>query len=317
MQKIKISNSEIYYSITRHGEVPTKYSYIGEGARYWEKLTSSWAESGLNTDAELDLLEKNSASISDTVHTLGSFKPNDVHVIDLGCGDGKPAAVLCRRMPTVGYTAVDISPEMIEIALRTIGSHLPKQIETTSFVLDFETQSPKQIVDELCDARHTNLFMFIGNTLGNYTNAHQIISGIVSAMNNQDYLLVGNGLVPTSPLSAKRLVDTYDKDEERNLLSSTTRKLGIPVRDIRFIWSGDNEVQAIGKIDRDVVLKHYFQTCALPAGTELLLLRSRKYSPQNLTNLLTSAGMTIVGKWVNPGKTNMLALCKPTFRYNR
>lgn len=315
MRTVKIDNSEIFYAITRHNEVPSKYSYLGEGARYWDKLTEAWSNSGVNTNAEAQLLQTNSKQIIETVRSFGFFKPSDIHVIDLGCGNGEPASIICSQMPSCMYTAADISSEMIEIALKEIRLRLSGSAECSSFVLDFETQSPKQIVDELCDSQHTNLFIFVGNTLGNYSNPHEIISGIVGAMSDRDFLLVGNGLVPSGP--NEDAVRAYDRVEERELLTSATERLGIPLSEVRFVWSGENEVQAISSISEDIVVEHYSQRVLMKSGTELLLLRSRKYSPQNLSNLLTSAGITIVSKWVNLEKTNMLALCKPMLRMAR
>lgn len=315
MKKIIVENSEIFYSISRYHEVPSKYSYLGEGASLWQTLTKAWSKKGVNTNVETRLLKDNAKQILDTVRLSGSFRPTDVHIIDLGCGNGDPAAVLCNALPPLMYTAVDISPQMIDLALKRLKKIKDKKVEYSSFVLDFETQDPHQIVEGLCDRRHVNLFMFVGNTLGNYSNPYDLIRRIVRSMDEKDFFLVGNGLVPKTDINS--LVENYDMVEERNLITLTTRRLGIDMKSVHFIWSSENEVQVIGTISQDLVLMHHTQTAVLTSGTELLLLRSRKYFPQGLSNLLTAAGITVLSKWVNPEKTNMLALCRPTFRLSR
>lgn len=306
MKTINIENSEIYYSIVLHLEIPSKYSYMGEGAYYWSKLSKRWSKSGLNASQQATLLK---SSMDHIIGDMRTAHPNkSVHVIDLGCGDGSPAVTVCEKLlqedMLLRYTAADISPQMIDTALNKLKKSFGNELICNSFTLDFETQSPAQVVKELCSGQHINLFLFLGNTLGNYHNTHNLLQSIANAMNKTDYLVVGNGLVPKN--GAGDLIRAYDNVDERRLLSSTAKRLGISLDDIRFIWSAENEIQALARLEQDIQFKHHAQKALLKSGTELLLLRSKKYKPYTLASLLGAAGLKIIQQWINPLQTNML-----------
>jgi uncharacterized SAM-dependent methyltransferase len=308
MKTISIENSEIYYSIALHLELPSKYAYIGEGAHFWSELTKRWTKTGANTNSEAILLR-------DSIHQIAkeikhAHPDKTIHVIDLGCGNGGPAEIVCSALSKeevlLRYTAVDISSQMIDSALMRVQHAFHNELQCSSFTFDFESQSPKHIVEKLCSGQHINLFLFLGNTIGNYLHPHELVKGVADAMSPQDYLIVGNGLVPMG--DPNQLVKTYDIAEERQLLCSAAKRIGIPLKNIRFIWAPHGEVQALADIEHDILLRHHSQTVILREGTELLLLRSRKYTPKKLASLLTASGLRITQQWINPVQSNILLL---------
>src|SRR3989344_4575087 len=148
-----ISDSKLWYLMPEQAQA---YLDLVETQKYKEGIGPK----------ELSLLKENMDSI---IKELGK-KP--VNIIDLGCGNGKKAALLIENMKgriKFRYCPIDISGYMVENAIENITPLLRKS------------------------EYKRNLFLLLGNTLGNF-EIHELLHEIRSGMRDGDLLLIGNGL---------------------------------------------------------------------------------------------------------------------------
>ena len=184
------------------------YSKKG-GTRVWDVSDSKlWYLTPEQAQAYLDLVsgEKYQEGIGPKELSMLNYNMNDIlkdvvnvegiNIIDLGCGDGKKGNLFIKNMKdkvAVRYCPIDISGYMVEKAIENVSNINKKQIITFQWnVSDFENLeniAPLLRKNEF----KKNLFLLLGNTFGNF-ETHEILYNITSGMNNNDLLLVGNGL---------------------------------------------------------------------------------------------------------------------------
>jgi uncharacterized SAM-dependent methyltransferase len=140
---------------------------------------------------ELTLLGE---QIPEVVKKLGKTPLN---LIDLGCGDGKKAALFLKEMKKsnikVRYCPIDISSHMVKQAVSEI-----EKLENTEIInvqwniSDFENL--QNVVPLLKTNEYkTNFFLLLGNTFGNF-ETHELLYSVRNSMKDGDVLLIGNGL---------------------------------------------------------------------------------------------------------------------------
>lgn len=130
-----------------------KYSYLGEGARNFLRLTRHPDYQGFRR--ELQLIEL----MSEELRSLGA-----THMLDLGPGDGLKAR---RIMEIIGgdtqYAAIDLSPEMLSIAEQNVASITQ---ERGTFIRgDFG--DPGLLRSLRMDQGSNRLVLLLGNTVAN------------------------------------------------------------------------------------------------------------------------------------------------------
>ncbi|HYH36162.1 MAG TPA: L-histidine N(alpha)-methyltransferase [Candidatus Saccharimonadales bacterium] len=160
---------ELLASISARGEIPVKFVYLNEGAEKWDEVYKQWAEKEGVTDEEMSLLLAHMDSFIAAFDNI-----EGLNLIDLGCGNGIPAARIISKLQNKGlkvnYVAVDISKEMLELASKNLLKEFP-ELDITHLHTDFEKNS---LTDELLNIKqqtnYPNLLINLGNTLGNYVN---------------------------------------------------------------------------------------------------------------------------------------------------
>ena len=198
---------ELLASISARGEIPVKFVYLDEGAARWDAIYKQWSEQKGVTDEEMSLLLTHIDSF------IGAFdNPKGLNLIDLGCGNGVPAARIIRKLQDkdlkVNYIAVDISKDVLELASANLLKEFPK-LPITRLHIDFEKDS---LINELLNVKqktsYPNLLINLGNTLGNYVNVSAVLTNFLESMTLDDYLLVGNGLA--NDYNPQKMIDTYN-----------------------------------------------------------------------------------------------------------
>src|SRR3989338_931649 len=172
-----ISDSKLWYLTPEQAQA---YLDLVETQKYKEGIGPK----------ELSLLKENMDSI---IKELGK-KP--VNIIDLGCGNGKKAALLIENMKgriKFRYCPIDISGYMVENAIENIKKlDAAEIVEFQWNISDFENL--ENITPLLRKSEYKrNLFLLLGNTLGNF-EIHELLHEIRSGMRDGDLLLIGNGL---------------------------------------------------------------------------------------------------------------------------
>ena len=147
MKEIFLSKDKLPEFVTAlkgRKEIPIKFAYLREGAYNWSTLVGD-KEYAIG-NIETDLINK---SVKKIIKTLGKKVFN---LLDLGCGNGEKALMLINYMTKihkpVNYVALDISTEMLSLAINNIKKS-EKIVNTQTFCLDFERGNFAQVTDML------------------------------------------------------------------------------------------------------------------------------------------------------------------------
>ncbi|MEK6928944.1 MAG: L-histidine N(alpha)-methyltransferase [Nanoarchaeota archaeon] len=120
-----------------------------------------------------------------------------LNIIDLGCGDGKKAAIFLREMQNKGikvrYCPIDISGHMVKHAIKEVEKIDNAEIIKVQWnISDFENlQNVVPLLKR--DEYKTNFFLLLGNTFGNF-ETHELLYSVRNSMRDGDLILIGNGL---------------------------------------------------------------------------------------------------------------------------
>lgn len=314
MKLTKKQEYELLASISARGEIPDKFSYLNGGAKLWDETYNLRAKEGGMANIEFELL----------THHIYSFvnvfqNPRGVNLIDLGCGNGKPAIPIIEDFQKQGtkvtYVAVDISSTMIELAIENVSKQF-KNIAVEKLVIDFEKES---LTDELLKIKQTNNFpsflINLGNTLGNYTNTSTVLTNFLESMTLDDYLLIGNGLA--NDYNTQKILASYD-DYLKDGVVHTAKLLKIyePKDGFSWVWNSPKcRVEARIKLKSSKNIELANQNVHLESGEEILVMRSSKYSEASLTKLLSDVGFRTELLTTTKNRDEILAMVQPT-RYS-
>jgi len=127
----KRQEAELVTAIQGRGEIPLKFSYIGAGAQNWNKIAQQRSEGeGINS-AEATLLKKR---INDFISTVE--KKQNINIIDIGCGNGRPILPILKKLDeediSFTYVPMDISQEMLGLAIETVQKEFPNTTQNRS-----------------------------------------------------------------------------------------------------------------------------------------------------------------------------------------
>jgi uncharacterized SAM-dependent methyltransferase len=141
------------------------------------------------TNIEYSLLGDNVSEILDKIG------PGPINVVDLGCGDGKKAAFLVKKMKgrKIRYCPIDISGYMVEKASKTFSNLDIEEIIAFQYnISDFENLENLTPLLRMGEFKK-NLFLLLGYTLGNF-EVNELLYEIRTAMKDNDVLVVVSGI---------------------------------------------------------------------------------------------------------------------------
>ncbi len=254
-------------------------------------------------DKEVSLIKKNLTKI------IKKLPFKSCNLIDLGCGDGKKAALLIEPMNKhleLRYCPIDISSYMVSKAAQTIRKlKLGEVLEFKWNISDFENLG--NITPLFRDSKFQNHFMvLLGNTLGNF-DREDILNGIKDSMNKNDVLLIGNGI---SNSKNKNWIKDYKDEQINKWLIKIPLLLGLSKEDItydvRFINSRIEELYIVNK---NKTIKHLTRTLNFKKGDIIIVAISYKYSKEEF-NKIISKFFSEVTYYTDTEQTYALALCK-------
>lgn len=297
----------------------SKLLYYGPGlAKYWIQRARADAA---NRDM-IGLLEEN---LKQLLHT---YYPESINIIDLGVGDfekGHLALEFFLKEPavrTINYFPFDVSYEMLVLALRTRADHYSAKTlqaiqRNGSITAINATFSQLEHYRHLLTPPSTNIFLLLGNTLGNESVESQTLADIAAGMNPGDLLLTEVQLIE-EPMSTSLEEDNVAIQQHKDFYTGPFRVLGYDERHIDLSIRTNpavDEAREIPAVTYEVIcrLKKPFtahhpafanEKISVPAGEEICVYLIRLYQEEALETFLNQAGFQVLESRVTAARTS-------------
>ena len=292
--------AELITALIGRREIPLKFEYFGEGA---DRYASQSFPKEVGGESEFEIVHDNEDRFK---RILASTRFN---FLDLGCGDGKKAAYLMGRvLSNVSvYAPLDISSRMLEIAESNMQvAH--KDIPVETFLGDFEQGNVANASYYLHRRyKDSNFIFFVGNTIGNISDASRVLVNIRESMREDDCLLVGLAFynpknIPVASYNSKII----------EYLWTVPEKIGISRNDAKIYWSyNDKKRQLECQLEFVKDWKHNFGLNLLQfsKGQRIRLAISRRFTKDAIFELFANAGFKI--ELLLHDRDNALILARP------
>ena len=317
----EIFNDEEIMEMVRDLEVASqinlKFAYRGKGAKLWDEFYNKGVTEGTYMTPS-----KDQKMLEDTFQLILQRVSNSVkiNVIDLGPGNSKPLKNFLLKLSELdnlnSYTAVDTSPEMIEISQKNIHKWLP-DLPYFGYVCDFETANFNRILEERkarFDFETVNIVFDLGGTLTNQNDPFLVLNNMAKGFRKGNIFISTNGIDST----INRAEFGFLKVTE-----SLKRKLWIPeilnfdMEEIEFFSRYDESEDCksqyfvldkdytltIRELGKDKVLNFY-------KGQEIVVWKHYMTSPNGLFEYYESCGLTLVGFNMSNDHRDSLMICE-------
>jgi uncharacterized SAM-dependent methyltransferase len=190
---------DIISHLAIHHEIPTLYSYVDGGAKFWDHYAMRLSE-----EQSPSLLKSTVELLDATAPTIDRFLDDHpkVNVVDLGPGNGLPVRSTLERLLKQGrlkrYIAIDGSQAMLDIVEDNIKTWFHGKVHYEGYIRDFSTERfddllADEYVGESSDVP-ANLILLLGGTLNNLRMPNQALQTINSSLGADDLLLYGGYL---------------------------------------------------------------------------------------------------------------------------
>lgn len=252
---------------------------------------------------EIDLIKEN---IEEILKKVGK-KP--VNIIDLGCGDGKKAVLFIEYLKgkvKLRYCPVDISGYMVQKAVEKIKKmNVAEVVEFQWNISDFENL--ENVANVLRSGEYkNNLFMLLGNTLGNF-EINDLLYKIRSSMHEGDFLLIGNGL---DNRHYEEILKSYNNKPVQEWLLKILTQVGLSATDLEFSVKFDHSrVELYFVLTKDKTILFQDKTIHFDKGDQILVAVSYKYDEHEFKRIMKMY-FDDLKVYVSKDRSYALALCK-------
>lgn len=288
--------------------LPCKYFYDDKGAALFEQITS--LQEYYVTRTELSILEEYSQSIAQML-------PENLSIIEPGCGSGKKVAYLLAHMANVKtFVPFEISEEMLSYSLAHLSPLFP-DLAISPLLGDFtHSQMVKQLTKDTALDSQTNLVYFPGSTLGNFApvKAIEIMNNFHRLCGVNGYVLIGVDLVKERQV----LLDAYNDKAgitaafNKNLLQRINNELNGTFNldnfshESRFNEQHSRiEMHLVSNCNQSVVIND--QQIDFIEGESIHTENSHKYTLESFKQLAAQANLKLEQTWQDD--SNYFALC--------
>ena len=185
---------DIISDLEVHHETQCQYSYFDQGAKKWAELTERLIdeETPNYVRSTIKLLEVNQSYIDELLAPY-----TRINVVDVGVGDARPVRKFLERLLAQGrlgrYIALDMSPQMLEIAGANIKKWFKGEVHFEGYPVDINYDRFAHVIaDEYMkeDAQGTvNIVMAFGGTLTNLDSTERALKVIQSSMGRRDLFM--------------------------------------------------------------------------------------------------------------------------------
>ena len=288
--------------------LPCKYFYDDKGAALFEQITS--LQEYYVTRTELSILEQYSQSIAQML-------PENLSIIEPGCGSGKKVAYLLAHMANVKtFVPFEISEEMLSYSLAHLSPLFP-DLAISPLLGDFtHSQTVKQLTKDTALDSQTNLVYFPGSTLGNFApvKAIEIMNNFHRLCGVNGYVLIGVDLVKERQV----LLDAYNDKAgitaafNKNLLQRINNELNGTFNldnfshESRFNEQHSRiEMHLVSNCNQSVIIND--QQIDFIEGESIHTENSHKYTLESFKQLAAQANLKLEQTWQDD--SNYFALC--------
>ncbi|HDZ31544.1 MAG TPA: L-histidine N(alpha)-methyltransferase [Pseudoalteromonas sp.] len=288
--------------------LPCKYFYDDKGAALFEQITT--LQEYYVTRTELSILEQHSQSIAQML-------PENLSIIEPGCGSGKKVAYLLAHMANVKtFVPFEISEEMLSYSLAHLSPLFP-DLAISPLLGDFtHSQMVKQLTKDTALDSQTNLVYFPGSTLGNFApvKAIEIMNNFHRLCGVNGYVLIGIDLVKERQV----LLDAYNDKLgitaafNKNLLERINNELNGTFNldnfshESRFNEQHSRiEMHLVSNCTQSVIIND--QQIDFIEGESIHTENSHKYTLESFKQLAAQANLKLEQTWQDD--SNYFALC--------
>jgi len=288
--------------------LPCKYFYDDKGAALFEQITT--LQEYYVTRTELSILEQHS-------HAIGKMLPENLSIIEPGCGSGKKVAYLLAHMENVKtFVPFEISEEMLSYSLAHLSPLFP-ELAISPLLGDFtHSQMVKQLTKDTALDSQTNLVYFPGSTLGNFApvKAIEIMNNFHRLCGVNGYVLIGIDLVKERQV----LLDAYNDKAgvtaafNKNLLERINNELNGTFNldnfrhESRFNEQHSRiEMHLVSNCTQSVIIND--QQIDFIEGESIHTENSHKYTLESFKQLAAQANLKLEQTWQDD--SNYFALC--------
>lgn len=185
---------DIINNIDVHHEIPRQYNYLKDGASNWD----NWLKR-LSQDTSSNLLNSSIQLIHSNMEAIDRLLDgyDRVNIIDLGVGNAFPVrellAHLLKKEVLHRYIAIDISPNMLDIAERNVQEWFDSEVHYEGHVRDMTYERFDDLVagDMLDKNAGTtiNLILLLGATPNNFRSFNDVFTVVYGSMGKNDLLI--------------------------------------------------------------------------------------------------------------------------------
>jgi uncharacterized SAM-dependent methyltransferase len=271
---------EILVSLSTLREIPLKYEYIGRGAEFWAAVAEEREKSGGINAKEIEVW-----NLGKDVFAHEMEGSDFVHVVDIGCGTGKPAFlamdVLEKEGVSFDYTAVDISKHMTEIARRNVEERYG--IKTDAIIVDLENNT----LPLFFGWDNPTIFLFLGSTVANFSWPEIVMDRIRRHMLDNDLLVMSTSISHSRSIhEIEEELVYYTSEAAEHFVTYVPRIMGLQFS-YTSSWNADlRQIDNWITLTSDVTLDLQGRTVELKKGDRILVGFSRRYTFDEITAML-------------------------------
>lgn len=185
---------DIVRNLEMHHEIPRQYNYFDGGAIEWDEYVEQLDKQDVPNllNRTVDLLKETEGYLDNRL-----AKYDKVNVVDIGVGNALPSKGVLQHLidsKRLGrYIAIDISPEMLDIAERNVKKWFGGKVIVEKYEIDITFERFANILaqDYLNSGQSNtaNLVLFLGGTPYNFRNPDDAFRTINESMNANDFLV--------------------------------------------------------------------------------------------------------------------------------
>lgn len=180
---------DVVNTLDKNHELPWEYSYFGAAAEYWDEYLMELHAAGPG-----NLITNTIESLKSSTAYIDSLiaKYDKVNVINLCAGNNIAIHDFLGHIKSTGklnrFVAVDISPDMLDIAAKNVDRWFSGAVVTEKVIADVRHRPLNDIVGEV-DGSTINIFMMVAGPIVNFQHPERVLQTVNASMGKDDLLI--------------------------------------------------------------------------------------------------------------------------------